>query len=109
MKKIYMVTTLCVVDDFIKHNRTHGWYEKRTDAIKCVKKNLGDIYENGYYNCALVEGVGEGLYNISGTLEEEDWFFVYPLQDKDGAIESYHIVKTDKPDCFTGVINFSIG
>lgn len=41
--------------------RTPGYYFTLNDAIMCVTKNIGDIYE-GLYKCAVIEEVRSGVY-----------------------------------------------
>lgn len=58
---IYLVTTLRRLDLFTGP-RCVGWFETQKEAIKIVEGNYGDIYEEGHFPYAVIEGVEKGLY-----------------------------------------------
>ncbi len=68
------------VDDIIPHDRAPGWFRKFEEAYDCISQNRGDIFEDGYYNYALIERIGQGLYP---QVEEIQWFF---YDRRDGSI-----------------------
>jgi hypothetical protein len=71
---------------------TCGFFRDYELAERVVKENITDIYENGYYNLAVIEEVQEGMLGIP---EKSTWFSVeYVSQDK------YNITVIDKPPCF---------
>lgn len=106
MKYIYIVTTIkfgmiSLVPNGkngfgILDRRPVGWYQKKEDAIACVEKNWGDIYECGSYPHAVIEEVAEGLYPIC----EKSWWFKW--RDK-----KYR--PSRKPKLYRRVFNFAIG
>jgi hypothetical protein len=109
MDKIYTVTTLFFRDGQFVRQRTPGWYTTIEEARQCIEENWGDIYEHAYYNYALIEALAPGLYNIGGTHEEEEWFKAIPREVPGENYLEYDIEKTEKPEEYKGVINFSIG
>ena len=48
--------------DFGKSHRVVGFYPSLKAAKKCVEENWGDLYEDGYYKYAIIEGLQHGIY-----------------------------------------------
>lgn len=48
--------------------RCIGWFSSIEDAREAVRKNLGDMWE-GSYEYAVIETVGEGLYQTDVDFE----------------------------------------
>jgi len=94
MDKIYTVTT--EADNHETPSRCVGWFKEVGEAIECVVKNYGDIYEAGSYPYCVIEQVEPGLYTFP---RKELWF----RWKKD------HYELTDKPEYFKGICNFSMG
>jgi hypothetical protein len=107
--KIYTVTTLFFKEGQFIRQRTPGWYTTLERAKECIEENWGDIYEHAYYNYALIEELGEGLYNIGGHFEHEHWFKVTPREVPGENYLEYDITETTKPEEYKGIINFSMG
>ena len=95
-------------DSFLyKRKRCWGFFEKESDAEKCIKENWTDIYECGYYNLAIIESMSEGICNHNKNIR---WFTVAPILNHDRCIEDYDIKELDEtPKRFTSYIGFSLG
>jgi hypothetical protein len=63
----------------IIRTRIWGFYKNLTKAKKCVVENWTDIYENGYYNYALINAFAEG---VCVTPLKQHWFKVTYLKGK---------------------------
>lgn len=80
---MYFITTFTKYDildsDFIEigSSRTVGYYKNKKDAIDTVLENCGDLWEYNY-TYAVVEYIGEGLYNEA----YERWFFKWNMDTR---------------------------
>lgn len=71
--------------------RTVGFFRTFREAEKVIKYNLGDISEINYYNAAVIEKVGFGLYPMP---KKETW---YLMESKiKGPVSSYEYKKLEK-------------
>jgi hypothetical protein len=106
--KIFTVTTLYLKDDAIAEQRMWGWYPTFVEAEEAVLLNLGDIYEAGTFNKALIEAVNPGIMPIDS---EETWYDVaYTRVTVDfTAVENYTVKVGAKPKFLGNVICFSMG
>jgi hypothetical protein len=69
---MYFVTTLRVLDkDVVDDCRTVGYFSSYGEAYDCCKFNRCDIFEDGFYNYAVITSIEEGLYS---TQTEQQWF-----------------------------------
>lgn len=69
---MYFVTTLRVLDkDVVDDCRTVGYFTSYGEAYDCCKFNRCDIFEDGFYNYAVITTIEEGLYS---TQTEQQWF-----------------------------------
>jgi hypothetical protein len=99
-KSVFFVTT---IDLNLKNNlpindrRTVGWFQSFKLADICVTRNYGDIWE-GNYNYAVIEELEWGLY--PHPLSEQWYKFNKEKQEYE---------KTEKPEQFKNIVNFSIG
>lgn len=59
--------------DFTR-DREWGFYYDFNKALKCIKENWTDIYENGYYNLVCIEETYEGI--VSSHQTKRYWFKV---------------------------------
>jgi len=81
------------IDDVIPHDRAPGYFRKLDEAFECISKNRGDIFEDGYYNYAVIERIGPGLYP---HIEEIQWFY-YDRNDRSIlTVERPHMVGTER-------------
>jgi hypothetical protein len=69
--EIYFVTTLYIKNGRIERSRCVGFYPDIENANLCITQNWGDIHENGYYNYAVIECFGIGLYPHA---KKEVWY-----------------------------------
>lgn len=83
----------------IVRSRTWGYFLELEVAVRAVQENDADIYEDGYYNLALLEMVPWGTLSIP---EAELWFQV----DYDRPNGAYAVTPTDKPAALADVISF---
>ena len=60
------------IHDVIPHDRAPGYFRKLEEAFECISRNRGDIFEDGYYNYAVIERIGQGLYP---QVQEIQWFY----------------------------------
>ena len=102
--KVYFVRTINDIDKFgTTGGRTVGYYETLEEAKKCVSENWGDIYEDGYYKYAVIEGVEPGLYRSSDP-DVEPLFYKWVGSKAKG---KYRPIK--KPRVLKHVVGFTIG
>jgi hypothetical protein len=95
---IYTITTVRLKEENWR-TRCVGYYNKKSDAIKAVENNDCDIYECGYYPFAVIETVGQGIYDIN---REEIWF------EWNKAKSQYEIL-ANKPEMFKQTCCYGIG
>ncbi len=87
-----------------KRSRCWGWYRDIEDARKCITENWTNIYENGYYNMAMIEPMHEGICRIAGG---DEWYDAAPQVDSDGVISGYTVTKVEKPLRLKSIVGFS--
>lgn len=118
MNKIFFVTVFYIPHDMLnleetsikrpkewqsylyKRVRCWGWFEKETDAEKCIKENWTDIYENGYYNLALIEPATQGPTGLA--TRNARWFKVEYINE-----DTYDIKEIKRPKRFNNLCGFS--
>ena len=107
---IYTITAFKLVrateqDEFtIKHHRTWGWVAERGEARRIILDNEGDLFEDGYYNFALIEEVQAGAWAETRAVA---WFeAVYTKGSRTPAISWYG---AQSPPGLAGTCNFSMG
>lgn len=115
-KIIYFVTVFYVPHDMLdsregekpegwqshlyKRIRCWGWYESQEDAERCIKENWTDIYENGYYNLAMIEPMSQGPCCVHPRANR--WFKVeYVDQD------NYNVSEIEIPGRLKQICGFS--
>jgi hypothetical protein len=79
-------------------SRIVGWWRDELSARKCILNNLGDIYEFGHYDFAILEEVSEGLYPLTNL---EEWYNWNKREKK------YKLCK--KPPALKCIVNWGIG
>lgn len=75
-------------DEIILDDRCPGFFKKYEEAYSCCLNNRCDIFEDGYYNYALLFKIGEGLYRNE---EEIQWFQFQRFED------NYAITTCERP------------
>lgn len=94
---MYFISTIriagCIVDDC----RTICFTSNYGDAYQSVLNNVVDMFENGYYQYAVITFMKEGEFYPSQV--EQQWFQFKPLTDDIYKVNSndYEIVTIDKP------------
>ena len=68
---MYFVTTLRILNTIVDDCRTVGYFSSYGEAYRLCMENTYDIFENGYYQYAVITFVEEGMYP---NTEEQQWF-----------------------------------
>ena len=100
---IYVITIIKGNQE-IEYQRSVGYYLEQSHAIDTVMNNIGDIYEWGAYNYALIEKIEPGLYQYD---VEPLWFSVEPVRKEKGI--DYNIKTVDAPDFAKNTVGFALG
>ena len=106
-KKVYFIATyrdlksdpLGWLDDG-GSRRVVGFYFSFEEAETAVLNNWGDIYEDGYYKYAVIEGHEEGLYSIDLHPQFYKW---------EGDAETGGYKPIERPECTKYFGGFTIG
>lgn len=98
---MYFVTTLRVLDAVVDDCRTVGYFKSYGDAYNRCIENVCDIFEDGYYNYAVITFVEEGLYP---NATEQQWFKTIHTNEV-FAIAEYH----KRPDAIGDYRPYIIG
>lgn len=83
-----------------KRIRCWGWFKDEKDAERCIMENWTDIYENGYYNLAIIEPHKQGPIGL--VHRKDRWFDIGYI---DG--HTYNIKEIQKPARFGNIVGFS--
>lgn len=86
--------------------RCVGYFENLADAQAVLEKNLGDLAEDGYYNLAVIEEIGPGLY--AAAKRERYWYCYHDLH-KEGIFGGCGWRPSVAPHHFERTTNFAIG
>jgi hypothetical protein len=97
IQHVYFVTTLQLEPENVKRSRCVGYFLKPADAFTCVEENWGDIYENGYYEYAVVEEVKPGIYSYP----RKEWWYKWK--------KGVGYLETEKPEAMKRTVGFSVG
>jgi hypothetical protein len=93
-----------VYEDLYTRKRCWGYYPSYDMARKSILRNWTDMYENGYYNLAMIESILPGIVNLPAST----WFKVIPVsKDSNNWIENYEVSEIEKPKRFKNYIGFS--
>jgi hypothetical protein len=105
---IFVLTVLLVEPHgSVKRQRTWGWFPTLPLAEEAVLENHGDMYEDGYYNMAILEEFAWGASVIAST---EHWFSATPKWEGGRSrLATYDVKRCDKPRALAGVVNFGMG
>lgn len=77
------------IHDVIPHDRAPGYFRKLDEAFECISRNRGDIFEDGYYNYAVIERIGQGLYP---QVQEIQWFYYDRIDHSILTVERPHVL-----------------
>lgn len=104
-KFIFTITCIKAGKD---RNRCWGWYEKFEDAEEVVLANATDMFEDNYYDYAVIEKCPQGI--LAHCVETWWYHAKYDDRTPDTVLrEPVSITKVTTPDWAYGVINFGIG
>lgn len=106
-KKLFFVTCLMLDDNpkYILRSHAMGFFETFKRAERAVLKNEGDIFERGYYNHAVIEEYGPGLYYYSAA-DKSRWFSA--KYRKNGDQSHPKVAKINKPKKLEKIVNFAM-
>lgn len=76
---MYFILTIGFKNGEIAHQRCIGYYRHFETAQKRVLDNACDMFEDGYYNYAIVAKLEQGIYPQLGHIEYQ-WYYY----DKEG-------------------------
>ena len=80
----------------VVRDRAPGFFFTEEEAVECITKNRGDIYECGYYNHALVQPMKAGLYYH--LYRQNRWFRAeWSSRDAHPERESYVVTELSEP------------
>lgn len=71
---MYFLSTLRVLDSVVDDCRTLGMFQSYGDLYRDVMENRMDMFEDGYYNYAVISYIKEGYYP---EIVEQQWFSYY--------------------------------
>lgn len=87
--------------------RTWGWFPTLDLAEEAVRGNHADMYEDGYYNVAVLEEFPWGALAIARA---EHWYAAVPhWATRSTSIDHYDVRKIDKPTALEQVVGFGMG
>ena len=87
--------------------RTWGWFPTLALAEESVTANHGDMYEDGYYNTAVLE---EMPWGPLATARAEHWYRADPhWTSRSGPPDHYDVHKMAKPDSLKNVCSWGMG
>jgi len=78
--------------------RVWGWFRDKRRAMASVMCNSTDMFEEGYYTYAVVEGVTSGLIPYAKQIQ----WFKYDHKKKT-------VTKIEKPAFSKSIVNYSMG
>src|SRR5207244_180009 len=99
---IHTLTAIYLKKDQIVRSRLWGWYRSFEEAERAVLKNDGDLFENGYYNHAVIETVPEGM---CPEVRRTAWY----RARREVSAEDPHVTPVPTPPAVARVVNFAIG
>ncbi len=85
-----------------RFTRTWGYFFNFEDAEMAVLHNHTDMFEQGYYNYAVIEELPEGLLPVP---EHEYWY----QADFNRKKEEMLVSRINKPQSLEGTFSFSMG
>lgn len=106
-KKVYFISTyrdikpdkLGYVDNG-GADRVVGYFFSFEEAEEAVLNNWGDLYEDGYYEYAVIEGLEDGLYSVDLHPQFYKW---------EGDKETGGYKKIERPEFTKRFTGFTIG
>lgn len=98
----YFITVFYLEENSNTYKRTRCWgfFKSEEEAEEVVKSNLTDIYENGYYNTAVIEPVRVG---ICGHQRKTRWF---TAQYDGNSGDRFFVEEIPTPERFKNILGF---
>ena len=112
MKTIFVLTVLFLDENSegkrkpIKRQRTWGWFPTLSLGEQAVLANHGDMYEDGYYNAAVLEEIPWGP---CARATAEHWYAATYIPSADGGLGAYDVGLFDKPEAIASLVGFGMG
>lgn len=106
-KSVFFVAVCSHPKNERSRHRLWGWYTKFEDAEKAVLENHTDIFEDGYYEHAVIEEIPEGVCATA----KEVWFYEAVYKDEPREFgKSYDPVirRVDRPEWAEGIFNLTL-
>jgi len=69
---MFLIRTFKIENNKIILGRTPGYYLTAEQCFRCINNNICDIFEDGYYNFAVIESIEPGLYQDGRDIQ---WFY----------------------------------
>lgn len=78
---IFTVTTLFInkKEKLIVRSQPWGYFFDQQSAAESIINNIEDLFEEGYYNHAVIEKISEG---ILGSCKKIQWYQAEKIKDK---------------------------
>lgn len=91
-----------------RRDRTWGWYFNFDDAERVVLNNWSDIFEENYYNIALIEKHEEG---VCAHTEDVAWYLAdyKNVPQEPNLIWQPKVRRIEKPEWAKGMCGWGMG
>lgn len=105
---IFTITVLKMTENNtdIKRQRTWGYAETLEEAQTWVLENACDMFEDGYYQHAVIEKFGPSPL---AHPEQENWYFAAYEKDSDGEVVGPLVEPIAKPESLKNTCSFAMG
>lgn len=106
---IFLVTVMKPVEwdkvpeKHMRRDRTWAWFSKFEDAEEAVLRNAADMFEENYYNYAVIEEVEEGF---TWPAKVRGWYFAEYEKDTEARPK---VSKVSAPEWSESICNWGIG
>ena len=84
--------------EYLDNYRTFGYFSDYATCVQALNENWAAMCEAGYYTCAVIEEISEGIHSHTKQI----YWFCWDEERK-----GFH--KTDKPEWAGGWCNFALG
>jgi len=105
---IFTITIMKMTEDNkdTKRQRTWGYAETFKKAQEWVMANAGDMFEDGYYQHAVIEKFAPSPL---AHAEQENWYFATYEKDSERNLTGPVVSFTPKPESLKNVCSFAMG
>lgn len=99
LQKMYFITCFSNFEsEYIDNHRTFGYFSDYATCVQALNENWADMCEAGYFTCAVVEMISEGLHSHAKQIAWFCWD-----EERKGFYE------TEKPEWAGVWCNFALG